>query len=316
MIKLLDKTKISFLNYFYVFCIFIYAGSATIFVRDLGDIRTIGNGFAIFITVTFWVVNKIRFSRPYYISIAVFLLYAAITCMNNKMVNPFWISQWIIWLTIAYGLCQGFKEKLFVVVETVLFHLSIIALAFWVIHVLFPEIITNFVQTYAFSSPYEEDGNVLANNIFYTINDLDEESESEIAFFVRNPGFAWEPGAFACMLCLGIFCNMLRTNFSLSSVSLWVFLIALLSTESTTGFFVFLAMIIMWLIMNQKYKYLFIMIPALFAVYNLPFAKEKLMNEIDELQYWDINLISGSAGRLFSLQLNFEEFLRHPDTLI
>lgn len=310
MIRLLDKSKTSFFNYFYIFCIFIYAGSATVFARDLGDIRTFGNAFAMVITVIFFLKNKINFTKPYFISIGVFLLFAVITSVNNKLVNPRWISEWIIWLTMAYGICQGFKDKLFVVVESLLLHLCIIALICWVIHLLMPEIMTEFVKKYAFSEPYEEDGNVIANMIFYTIND--DTIENEFSFLLRNPGFAWEPGAFASIVCLGIFCNMLRTNFNIINPSLWVFLLALASSQSTTGFLVFLAMVFLYFVINRKYTFLLLSIPIIIIVFNLPFVKEKLIYEFETVQYLDYNRNSGALGRLYSLQLNFEEFLRHP----
>ena len=310
MIKLLDNSKTSLFNYFYIFCIFIYAGSATVFARSLGDLRTIGNAFAMVITLFFFLVNRIHFNRPYYISIAVFLLYAIITSIKNGLVNPRWISEWIIWLTIAYGICQGFKEKLFVVVETLLFHLCIIALVCWVIHLLRPEFMTAFVHKYAFSEPYEEECNVEVNMIIYTINNIN--SESDFSLLLRNPGFAWEPGAFASFVCLGIFCNVLRTNFKVLNPSLWVFLLALASSQSTTGFMVFLAMVFLYLIINRKYTLLVLSIPVFILVFNMPFVKEKLFEEIENLQYADIELISGALGRLYSFQLNFEEFLRHP----
>ena len=310
MIRLLDKSKTTFFNYFYIFCIFIYAGSATVFARDLGDIRTFGNAFAMVITLFFFIKNKIKFTKLYYISIAVFLLYAVITSINNNLVNPRWISEWIIWLTMAYGVCQGFKEKLFVVVESLLLHLCIIALIFWVIHLLMPDIMTEFVKKYAFSQPYEEDCNVIANMVFYTIND--DAIENEFALLLRNPGFAWEPGAFASFVCLGIFCNMLRTNFKVFNPSLWVFLLALASSQSTTGFLVFLAMVFLYFIINRKYTLLLLSIPILIMVFNLPFVKEKLLYEFEIMQYLDYNRNSGAVSRLYSLQLNIEEFLRHP----
>lgn len=310
MIRLLDKSKTTFFNYFYIFCIFIYAGSATVFARDLGDIRTFGNAFAMVITLFFFIKNKIKFTKPYYISIAVFLLYAVITSINNNLVNPRWISEWIIWLTMAYGVCQGFKEKLFVVVESLLLHLCIIALICWVIHLLMPDIMTEFVKKYAFSQPYEEDCNVIANMVFYTIND--DAIENEFSILLRNPGFAWEPGAFASFVCLGIFCNMLRTNFKIINPSLWVFLLALASSQSTTGFLVFLAMVFLYFIINRKYTLLLLSIPILIMVFNLPFVKEKLLYEFEIMQYLDYNRNSGAVSRLYSLQLNIEEFLRHP----
>ena len=47
-------------------------------------------------------------------------------------------------------------------------------------------------------------------------------------------------------------------------------------------------------------------------VFNLPFVKEKLLYEFENLQYFDYRRVSGAVSRLYSLQLNVEEFLRHP----
>lgn len=313
MIKLLDESRISWFNYFYIFCMFIYAGSATVFARELGDLRTVGNAFGIIITVVFFWLNKVRPTRPYYVSLAVFLLYAVVTSINNKMVNLRWISEWIIWLTMAYGICQGFKDKLFVAVETVLYHLCIISVVCWIVHLLWPDQMMSIVKALEFSSPYAEDDNVEANMILYTINNIEIDAENEFGLVLRNAGFAWEPGAFASMTCLGLFCNMMRTNLKLrDNRSLWVLLVALLSSQSTTGFMILMVSLVFWLIINKKYLYLLLLVPVIVAVFNLPFVKDKLYEEIDNLQYFDARDYSGAIGRLYSLQLNFEEFLRHP----
>ena len=291
---------------------FIYAGSATVFVRQLGDLSTIGNAFGILITVIFWVKNKIRLSQQYYVSIAVFLFYAVITSVNNKLINPRWITEWIIWLTMAYGICQAFKERLFVVVESVLYQLCIIALVFWGIHLIIPDEMPEIVKALQFSKPYEEECNVYANIIFYTVNSVRADFDENFWLFLRNAGFAWEPGAFACMICLGIFCNILRTNFAPQNRSLWVFFVSLLSTQSTTGFSIVLLLVVAWLIINKKYRYLFLVIPVVIILFNLPFVKNKLISEMEIASYKDVSDSSGAQGRFFSLQLDFEEFLRHP----
>ena len=312
MIRLLDKSKISLYNYFYIFCMFIYAGNATRFARGLGEIFTIGNTFAMCITIGFFVVNRIKLKRPYHISILVFLLYAIVTSINNRWISPNWILEWLIWLTLAYGICQGFKEKLFVTVETVLYHLCVIALAFWVVYLISPCFIIRLVKTYEFSQPYAEECNVFANMIVYTVGNPDDTYGADFWLFTRNAGFAWEPGAFSCFACLGLFCNILRTNFKLRNRSLWVFLVSLLSSQSTTGFFVFLVMVMLWLILKKKYLALLILLPLGIMIFNLPFVKMKFLFEFNNLQDSDVNELSGSLGRLYSFQLNMEEFLRHP----
>lgn len=310
MILKTHNLQTSLFNYFFVFCLFIYAGSATVFARELGDIRTVGNAFAMFITAAFFVLNRIKLGKPYFISIAVFLLYAAITSFNNKMINPHWISEWMIWLTIAYLLCQGLKENLFAIVETVLCVLCVISLVFWGIHLIRPDLITTLVSVFEFSRPYAEECNVEANMILYTINA--DYSANDFQLLLRNAGFAWEPGALACFACLGIYCNLLRTNLKLLNPSLWVFLLTLASTQSTTGFIIFIMMIALWLALNKKYAYLILLVPVVIGLYELPFVKEKLTEEIDNMKYMDYSMVEGAVGRLYSLQLNFEEFLRHP----
>ena len=311
-IRLLDKTKLSLFSYFYVFCILIYAGNATVFARDLGDIRTVGNAFALLLTVGFYYVRKIPFSRNYVVSLLVFLLYAAVTSLKNHMVNPFWISQWLIWLTIAYGLCRGFGRRLFVVVETVVCHLSIIALCFWVVYLVSPGLMARIVLIFEFSRAYAEDSNVIANMIFFTLPNV-EQGLGEFQLFPRNPGFAWEPGAFASMVCLGIFCNILRTNFRLrQNPPLWVFFLALISSESTTGIMTLLLMLIVWLFANRKYGWGFVVLPLAITLFSLPFVSSKMFVEYESLETLDLNDAGGALNRTYSLMLDWQEFLRHP----
>ncbi len=313
MIRLLDKTKISFFNYFFFFCIVIYAGKATEFSRDLGDIRTIGNAFALIMTVAFILKNRITFTGNYAKAILVFLIYSVATSINNGMINPLWMSQWIIWLTIAYALCQGFQSKMFVVFETILFHLSIVGLVLWLIQIVSPGFVTQLVKTFEFSKPYAEDDNVLANMIVYTLVNADY-GNADFSLLIRNAGFTWEPGAFASMICLGIFCNSLRTNFKLrKNYSLWVFFAALFSTQSTTGFMIFLVMLAIWMILNREFILMPIAVPLFIALFEMSFVRDKMMNEYEGLQTADYSrATSGSFGRMYSFQLDFEEFLRHP----
>ena len=215
MIRLLDNSRTSLFNYFYIFCILMYAGQATVFTRHLGDLFSLGNAFALIITFVFILINRIHLTKNYAYSLLVFLSYAAITSVINRQVNPMWIIEWIIQLTIAFCMCQEFGGKLLAVIETVLYHLCIIALFFWIIHIVAPDVMLSIVDTFEFSSPFDEDGNVYANILFYTVNKgTITGSVSEYAIWlVRNPGFTWEPGAFASIICLGIFCNLVRTNF-------------------------------------------------------------------------------------------------------
>jgi hypothetical protein len=296
-----------------MFCIIVYAGKATVFTRELGDIRTIGNAFALFITFIFILRNKVKFTWNFFIPLIVFFVYALLTSVNNHMVNPFWISQWVIWLAIAYTMSKGFGKQMFVIIETVLCHLSVIALLFWVLYLITPSTVETIVRIFEFSRSYTEEGNVLANMVVFTLPNM-EYSVQDFQLLARNPGFAWEPGAFACMICLGIFCNSLRTNFRLKgNRELWVFILALISTQSTTGLMIFIIMLLLWLLLNKKFKATLAAIPFLLLLFSMPFVRDKMASEIDSLNAMDYTKVnSGSFGRFYSFQLDYQEFLRHP----
>ncbi len=316
MIKLIDNTRISKFNFFYMLCMMVYLGYATVFARSLGDITTWGNTFALIITAILIKINRIRFQKAYFITIGIFLTYALTTTINNGLASPMWIGQWCIWLTIAYCINYIFREKLFVVYETLIYYLCIISLVCWIINIVMPTLMEAIFSTFQFSTPHGgEESNVAGNIIFYTMNR--EEGINEFSFFIRNAGFAWEPGAYASYICLAIFCNSLRTNLRLkNNKQLIVFLITLFSTQSTTGFAIFLAMIAVWLIINRKFWLAFILIPIGIYIFQLPFVQDKMMNEYENLELVDLSKTSDGGtytlGRMYSFVLNWEEFLRHP----
>lgn len=129
----LHTYRTSFFKYLYLFCFIIYAGSATLFARSLGDIRTIGNAFAIILTFILIIKEKIHFYPNYFYCISVFTIYAIFTFINNGLINSLWWSQWILWLTFAYCICQCFKKDLFITYETILFWLCIISIPLWLL---------------------------------------------------------------------------------------------------------------------------------------------------------------------------------------
>lgn len=315
MIRLLDKTKISLFTFFFVFCfIAIYAGRATQFAHELGDIRTVGNAFALFLTLIFVLFKKIQFKKDYFYVVGIFLLYGLTTVAVYGVLSVWWLSVHFFLLTYAYVISKALGCRLMVTFETIMFYLSLISLLFWLILLISPELLESIVRTFAFSKPHSEDGNVLANMIVYTLSNYDYGiTEFNISFLLRNPGFAWEPGAFASMICLAIFCNILRTNFKLTNnKALIVFLITLLSTQSTTGLSVFVIIIVVWLFSSRKFGWAIVMIPLALWLFNLSFFGNKLLSEQSMLQYLDISNTTGQQGRFFSLSLDWQEFLRHP----
>ena len=314
-VRLTDSSRISLFNYLYFFCIIIFAGSASAFARSWNAINSPNSLFALFMTICFIVINKIRFKPNFIGVLTLFTMYAVITFVQNGVVSPLWLSMWWISFCVTYVLISHCRERIFVVYETIIVHLCVISLIFWCLYLVSPELVNSIVESLQFSKSYSED--IQSKNIIiYTLLD-DTRLMNEFVTIPRNAGFAWEPGAFACMICLAICCNIFRTNFRLfHNMQLIILLLTLLTTASTTGYLVLLILIIVYLISNRKYWILLIGLPLIIACFQLPFVKDKFLEEYGNMDYVNIaaydDEVNHALGRMMSLKLDWEEFLRHP----
>jgi hypothetical protein len=140
---------------------------------------------------------------------------------------------------------------------------------------------------------------------------------------IRNCGFAWEPGGFAVFLCLAIFINLF---FIKSEVKLnrrfWVMVLALLSTQSTTGYIIFIIIMIFY-IFQANMKVVILLFPILVIgivfLFSLPFMKDKIIEYFKEASQVDI-IVAESIGtettrnpqRFASFIISFRDFKNNP----
>lgn len=318
MIKLLDQSKIPLFDYLYLFTVIVYSGLASALVRGFGDIRTLGNAILLFLTIVFAIYKRIAVKKDFIIVISVFVLYSILTIITTGAANTFlWLfSKWIIYLFTTYVVCQGFKYRFFIISETILYHLALIAIIGWLLLLLVPGAFINFASGIALPA-FNDDPMFTSFNFWvYTIIPASVlDGAGEFYSLIRNSGFAWEPGAFACFMCLAICFNAIRTKFSLkSNFALYVFVAALLTTQSTTGYSIFCVMLMLWLIANKRFSLLLLSLPLIPVVLDLPFMGEKLMLKSEDFSY--ATLSGSNAGESFDRFLSFrilwDEFLRYP----
>jgi hypothetical protein len=139
----------------------------------------------------------------------------------------------------------------------------------------------------------------------------------------RNCGYAWEPGAFAVYICLAIFINLFCTDSDKNKKQrLWFLVIALLSTQSTTGYLIFIV-IILFYFLNTNLKIVLLFLPfltvALVFVATLPFMSKKVIDLIDETKNVNV-LIERTIGlegeftpqRFTSLVITLKDFQNNP----
>lgn len=312
--RLLDGARIPFISFVYCAMIVLYAGMATVFTRDLGNITTMGNAVGLSMTLLMMQIHGIRLDRKFIGVLVIFLIYAIITAVNQGRFSFLWMSKWPILFLIAYVLCHDLKDKLFVTIETVLLVLCVISLALWTIQVVSPATIHSIVKTFEFSVPYSEEAKIEGNMLVFTLNSNYDHKEF-FGIFPRNAGFAWEPGAFGSYICIGVFCNMLRKGFTLkNNVPFVIMVAALLSTQSTTAIGAFGLGLSIWLAIDRKMSYAIWVIPLVLWIYSLPFVSDKALNEYNNAIGFSVSQIdfNQDLSRMQSLILSWQEFLRHP----
>lgn len=318
MIKLLDKSKVPFFDYFFLFCIIIYAGMASAFTRQFGDIRTVGNAVPLVLTIVFTLYKRIKINSKFLIVIGIYSLYSLLVVVATGSATYFlWeYSKWLMIFYIAYAICEGYGLRFFLLAETILYHLAVIGIACWVILMIIPGPFTRFISFFSLAPFNEKEFFTSANVLVYTVILSSAAGDFESWYsIIRNSGFAWEPGAFACYLNFGICFNAIRTNMELkNNRALLVFLIALASTQSTTGYVTLLIMLAVWLIDNRRFMLISMLVPVGLLIMNLPFMKEKILFEV--AGFADTSLANAQPGesfdRLLSFRILWDEFLKHP----
>ena len=155
-----------------------------------------------------------------------------------------------------------------------------------------------------------------ANIFFFTIDGYGAK--------LRNSGFMWEPKGYANVLILAMIFNLIRHKFKITNKQFIVLFIALLTTQSTTGFLiVFLVFPLFYFVNTKKASKLFFALVAIISISlisQLGFMLDKIKYELtltDEYETLvdtkrDYDRTSISLGRVGSFIVDFEDFKRRP----
>lgn len=306
---------VPFFEYVFLIITIIYAGSANVLTRSLKTWdHPLGIGIMFSLLFVLVLKNKLKFKRKYFKVILIFCLFFIAQFFKFSSVNPKFFLIWIFNLTLAYVIVNLYGFRFFILYEKILFKLCIISLVCFSLLLAAPAQFKSLLASLTFFEPAYQNG--YANIFVYTIME-----ESNILFAgYRNPGFAWEPGAFASFIILAIYCNLIINNFRIFNIRFFIFILSLVSAFSSTGFALLILLLLFYqlnLKINFKYiTYPFILIIS-FYIYNLEIFSEKVFNLLDfEIteRIRNIRLYGNdySPQRFESFAIDFIDFLRHP----
>ncbi len=250
-------------------------------------------------------------------ALGIWIGFFIINTLIVRSFHPYFMVTYIIYLIIAWWLISYYKDKLFINYENAIYILSIISLVFYFWQIIHFESLYSLIKTLDLSQDMYPNRGYASICIYSIRSDMN-------VLFPQNSGFTWEPGPFSSFIALAIFFNLARNKMVLKDRSkLIIFLITLISTQSTTGLLALLV-IIFWLVYSRfkSVYYRSILLPLtsiiLFVIFSsTPILQNKIKSESEQ----DVELLiensilydsSYNPGRFASFQLGWIDFKNHP----
>ncbi len=287
MVSLFKQDKIKTFEYFYFFVMVIYMGQINDDTsRMVGTVSGALFPFLLPIILTLILLdrNKVKFDDKRLIRICllfavwIVLLFTHKTYFGNEQYSYYFFLYYSI--IIAYIHVQVFGKKMLPLYENIMMKLSLLSLVFWGIYIIYP-------GSASFFSSFPEAGQ--GHHIFYLYKWTDpavREIQSYNYGILRNSGCSWEPGRFSIMLLLALYCNLARCGIKFKgNWSGIILLMALLSTQSTTGLLggIVLYSIFSFKKFSLKYTIAFLVfvIPISYQLIRLDFMGNKIEEQLD-----------------------------------
>jgi len=326
-LKLATKNKnILVFEYFAVFIVIFYAGKANLFVIAIESWSNIlGLVLPIATIAALGLIKGIHFNYKFLLLILGYFLYTVASAIKFGEFHPRFFAINLIKFTMAFVVIGSLRMRFFRIYEDILYYLCLIAISFWFIQNIIPSIFIESLRNFEFSTQGPIKGNVDFNTIVYTVPNFKLAPDSIMHFggipVYRNAGFAWEPGGFASYINLAIFTNLIRNKFNLSgNKHFYVFVLALITTFSTTGYSMFIILILFYIYNQELIKVIWlapIVVTATVLIFTLPFMSEKITKNKEystkELVYYSAKYNNSySTQRFQSLEIDFIDFLNHP----
>lgn len=287
MVSLFKQDKIRTFEYLYFFVMVIYM--AQIHENTSRMVGTVSGALfpfllPIILTIILLDRNKVKFDDKRLIRICllfalwIVLLFTNKSYYGNEQYSYYFFLYYSI--IVAYIHVQVFGKKMLPLYENIMMKLSLLSLVFWGIYIIYP-------STAAFFRGFPEAGQ--GHHIFYLYKWTDpavREIQSYNYSILRNAGCSWEPGRFSIMVLLALYCNLARCG--IKFIGNWsgiILLLALLSTQSTTGL---LGAIVLYSIFAFKkfdlqyiIAFLIFVVPVSYQLISLDFMGEKIEEQLD-----------------------------------
>lgn len=199
-----------------------------------------------------------------------------LTAWNIIMYFTQWLmpSPYLYAIVIcAFTIYRCFKDDFFDRFINVSLKLSLVALVGWAL------VLINHDAIYQIAMNVGQPGYGISHSLY--IFSIPETLNGGIVW--RNCGYCWEPGRYACFLCIAIFFFIYKYGLLWRDKRFLVLLIALISTQSTTGYILFFVILALIQLKGLKFNpfYMIPIVVLFYFVLSLPFMQQKIIELSD-----------------------------------
>lgn len=302
--------KKSHLNLFLVLLIILYSAKSLPFLLNILPL-----GLILIVAFVIYFLQNKRLSINYKgrVPFIVFFILMVLYIFKYKEIDPVFIGYYFTLITVTFLAINLLGFNFFIYYEKIVFKLAVLSLFLYGAQLMFGDFLFESMRTISDNVLSLNSSGKYATIVLYTIN-------PDNTFPIRNCGFAWEPGPYAVFLSLAIWIRLLENNFRLDK-HIWVMLIAIITTFSTTGYLAVMTLF-GWFLYNKKGT-AYALLPILtllfmFIFVKTPFLKDKIFEEYNNAgQYLDKAIKSDkpknvSIGRFPGFLLNIRDFKKNP----
>ena len=306
-------------DYIFLFYIILSSGMATTYFRS------VTNTLVLFVISAIYIFSNVKnINKNYIVACFLWFTYIILSLLKYQGDNYYWPFTYFVNFTIIYFVINKYKSGLFSKSEEIIFILTLLSLIFYAWQIIDFDSLLLIWQKFDISGGLFAKENLhYHHTLFYTI--LQFEYMKNVGNISRNAGFCWEPGAFSCFIIIAILFLIFQNNDDIKKRKLKfiIYLIALITTQSTTGFLAFFLITILFISNNIKIKkikyFIFpIIFIILFIIYlNVPILGEKINKQINrdllnEALEASTSKYSVSLDRFASLKITLLEFIDNP----
>ena len=299
------------LSYFsLIFVLFISSGASKLSI----DKNLIITGWIFFTCAYFYIVRMLE--TPFVLLTAACVAISIIYYWMNGGYDEVTYLGLFLRIYLAYYCRSICKEHFFAYFINIMFVLTCIALPLYIFQLI------NFDFLFKVNNFFgEEPGyRALPSSLIFTLAEIHR---------YRNCGFMWEPGAFAAVLIVTIYINTFRQKEPLHSRRNIIFIIAILTTQSTMGclsLLIPISLVLYQAIQDDKRirQLSFMLIPTVVAIFivifsQVDFLSKKITEEYSGLDAELAFIAQGDrehfiveATRLASVTLDMETIKQYP----